>query len=324
MEVSTMGLLVKGTWYNEWYDTKSTNGEFVRQNAQFRHQIGSQQFPAEKDRYHLFVSLACPWAHRTLIFRKLKRLEDIIGVTVVKPEMLENGWELDDTVSTAAGYSESPIPNIKFLYEVYTLAQPDYSGRVTIPVLWDKQTKSIVNNESSEIIRMLNSTFDDFTDVRHDYYPGELRKEIDEVNSFVYDNINNGVYKAGFATTQEAYEKAFCSLFDALKIIEDKLEKQPYLAGEQVTEADWRLFTTLIRFDSVYYGHFKTNLYRIEDMLNLSNYVRDLYQMDDVSKTVNFDHIKTHYYYSHNTINPTRIVPKGPKIDYTRPHNRGR
>lgn len=321
-----MGLLVNGQWQDQWYDTDSHGGEFVRTDAQFRHHItadGSSGFKAESGRYHLFVSLACPWAHRTLIFRKLKKLENVIGVTVVKAEMLDKGWELlpsDD----AAAIDPSPVADIRYLYEVYTTVQADYSGRVTVPVLWDKQNNTIVNNESAEIIRMLNTAFNDFTDVKTDFYPPRLRQTIDDVNALVYDAINNGVYKAGFATSQSAYEKAFTALFKALDKVEQRLGEQRYLTGEQITEADWRLFTTLIRFDSVYYGHFKANLKRIEDYPNLSNYVRELYQTDGVAETVNFNHIKTHYYYSHDTINPTRIVPVGPEIDYTRPHNRDR
>lgn len=319
-----MGLLVNGQWHTDWYDTAASNGEFVRQDSQFRNQIGGEQYPAESGRYHLFVSLACPWAHRTLIFRKLKKLENIIGVTVVKAEMLDQGWEIDDAVSVAAGYDASPLPEISFLHEVYIAMQADYSGRVTVPVLWDKKTNTIVNNESAEIIRMFNSAFTALVDDKNDYYPVNLRKQIDDINGFVYNNINNGVYKAGFATTQQAYEKAFWNLFNALDILEDKLNKQRYLVGRHITEADWRLFTTLIRFDKVYYGHFKTNLKRIEDYPNLSNYLRDMYQQPGVAETVNFDHIKTHYYYSHDVINPTRIVAVGPEIDYTTPHNRHR
>lgn len=321
-----MGLLIEGQWHDQWYDTDSNDGEFVRTDAQFRNWVtaeGSSDFPAESGRYHLFVSLACPWAHRTLIFRKLKQLEDVIGVTVVKPEMLDKGWELlpqDD----AAAMDTSPIANIRYLYEVYTATQSDYSGRVTVPILWDKKTHTIVNNESAEIIRMLNSAFDAFTDVKTDYHPEPLHPRIDEINELVYDNINNGVYKAGFATTQHAYEKAFDALFKALDHVEGTLGQQRYLAGDQMTEADWRLFTTLIRFDSVYFGHFKTNLRRIEDYPNLSNYLRELYQVEGIADTVNFDHIKTHYYYSHDTINPTRVVPVGPELDYNRPHNRDR
>ena len=314
-----MGLLIKGKWHTDWYDTSATDGEFVRQDAQFRRFItpegGSDDFVAEPGRYHLFVSLACPWAHRTLIFRKLKRLETLIGVTLVKPQMLEHGWEI-------AG--DSPIAGIRYLHQVYTTARPDYSGRVTVPVLWDKKTATIVNNESSEIIRMLNSAFNAFTEVQTDYYPPGLRAEIDTINHTVYHTINNGVYKTGFATTQRAYEKAFGELFASLDTLEARLGRQRYLAGEQITEADWRLFTTLIRFDSVYHGHFKTNLRRIEDYPHLANYLRDLYQQPGVAETVDFDHIKTHYYYSHDTINPTRVVPLGPQIDYHSEHNRQR
>ena len=317
-----MGLLVNGKWHNEWYDTASTNGEFVRQDSQFRNHIGSEQFSAEPDRYHLFVSLACPWAHRTLIFRKLKHLENVIGVTVVKPKMLEKGWETDNRTSVEAGYDENPIPDINYLYEVYTTASAEYTGRVTVPILWDKRTGSIVNNESSEIIRMFNSSFNHITGNEIDYYPEDMRDEVDTVNALVYDGINNGVYKAGFATTQEAYEKAFYKLFYSLDLIEDKLSRQRYIAGKILTEADWRLFTTLIRFDAVYYGHFKANKKRIEEYPNISNYLRELYQYAGVSETVNFDHIKTHYYYSHETINPTRIIPIGPELDFYRPHNR--
>lgn len=314
-----MGLLVNGKWRTDWYDTSASGGEFVRHDSPFRRTVtpegGDDGFKAEAGRYHLFVSLACPWAHRTLIFRKLKKLEDAIGVTIVKPKMLDNGWELE---------GESPVPGIRYLYEVYTTAQPDHSGRVTVPVLWDKKTNTIVNNESSEIIRMLNSAFNDFTDISADYYPQALRVEIDIINDIVYDAINNGVYKVGFATTQQAYEKNFRALFGALDSLDARLDRQRYLTGSQITEADWRLFTTLIRFDSVYYGHFKTNLKRIEDYPNLANYLRDLYQQAGVADTVDFHHIKTHYYYSHDTINPTRIVPLGPEIDYDAPHNRDR
>lgn len=320
-----MGLLVNGQWQDQWYDTDSHGGEFVRTDAQFRHWVtadGSSEFKAEPGRYHLFVSLACPWAHRTLIFRKLKRLESILGVTVMKPEMLDKGWEILPA-GDEAFMDASPVANIRYLYEVYIATRPDYSGRVTVPVLWDKKNNTIVNNESAEIIRMLNTAFNEFTDVKTDFYPAALRQKIDNINDVVYDNINNGVYKAGFATSQSAYEKAFEGLFSTLDKVERILGEQRYLAGEQITEADWRLFTTLIRFDSVYYGHFKANRTRIEDYPNLSNYVRELYQFEGVANTVNFRHIKTHYYYSHNTINPTRIVPLGPEINYRRLHNRG-
>lgn len=316
-----MGLLIKGHWHDEWYDTESTGGEFIRTDAQFRHIISSDddaEFKPEAGRYHLFVSLACPWAHRTLIFRKLKKLERVIGVSIVAPEMLDRGWVLSDEGDP------SPVPDINYLYEVYTASQADYSGRVTVPVLWDKQTRTIVSNESSEIIRMLNSAFNDFTEVKTDYYPPVLRAEIDEINAFVYDSINNGVYKTGFASTQAVYEKHFKTLFAALDKLEQRLGGQRYLAGEHITEADWRLFTTLIRFDAVYYGHFKTNLRQIEDYPNLSNYVRDLYQQSGVAETVDFHHIKVHYYYSHDTINPTRVVPLGPETDYSAAHDRER
>ncbi len=311
-----MGLLVNGQWHDEWYDTTSTGGEFIRQDAQFRNWIGEPGFEAEADRYHLFVSLACPWAHRTLIFRKLKKLEQIIGVTIVDPIMLEHGWVF-------SGVSrDNPLEDVDYLNQVYTAVDTNYTGRVTVPVLWDKKRRTIVNNESSEIIRMLNCAFDDLTGEHSDYYPEPLRADIDELNQLIYDNINNGVYRTGFATSQTAYETAFQRLFDTLDVVEQRLGQQRYLMGENITEADWRLFTTLIRFDAVYYGHFKTNLKRIEDYPNLSNYVRELYQTDGIAETVNFDHIKTHYYVSQITINPTQVVPVGPVLDYARPHNR--
>ncbi len=327
-----MGLLVKGQWHDEWYDTDSHGGEFIRSDSQFRHWIQADNsteanedatYPAEAGRYHLFVSLACPWAHRTLILRKLKQLEDVIGVSVVKPEMLNHGWELLP-MNDPAAMDPSPVADIGYLHELYTTQQADYSGRVTVPVLWDKHTQTIVNNESADIIRMLNRSFDAFTPVTQDFYPEPLQEDIDAMNQFVYDSINNGVYKAGFATSQMAYNKAFNQLFDALDELEQRLQEQRYLMGSQPTEADWRLFTTLIRFDSVYYGHFKTNKRRIEDYPSLSNYLRDLYQTPGVADTVNFDHIKTHYYYSHDTINPSRVIPLGPDLDYLRPHNRDR
>ncbi|MFK7956379.1 MAG: glutathione S-transferase family protein [Lysobacterales bacterium] len=315
-----MGLLVKGKWQDRWYDTDSTDGEFVRSDAQFRDTISNDsdaKFPAQAGRYHLFVSLACPWAHRTLIFRALKGLEEVISVSIVAPEMLDQGWVLSDEGGA------HPVKDITHLHQVYTTAQPDFSGRVTVPVLWDKQTQSIVNNESAEIIRILNSAFNEFTPDPSDYYPAALQGEIDKINEYVYDAINNGVYKAGFATTQRAYETHVDKLFTALDNIELRLTNQRYLCGEQITEADWRLFTTLIRFDSVYFGHFKTNLRQIESYPNLSNYVRDLYQRPGVAQTVDFRHIKVHYYYSHDMINPTRVVPAGPMIDYHSAHNRG-
>ncbi|MCA1974306.1 MAG: glutathione S-transferase family protein [Caenispirillum sp.] len=309
-----MGLLVDGKWQDRWYDTKSTGGRFKRQESAFRHRIGSDRFPAEAGRYHLFVSLACPWAHRTLIFRALKGLTDAISVSVVDPLMLENGWEF--------GAAGDPLTGKRYLHEVYTAALPDYTGRVTVPVLWDKQAQTIVNNESAEIIRMLNADFGDVAS-GPDYYPADLRDEIDAVNARVYDTINNGVYKAGFATAQDAYEDAFDALFASLDWVEERLSRQRYLVGDRLTEADWRLFTTLVRFDAVYVGHFKCNLRRIADYPALSGYLRELYQVPGVAGTVDFDHIKRHYYGSHPTINPTGIIPKGPDLDLWRPHGRG-
>lgn len=323
-----MGLLVNGQWQDKWYDTDNNQGEFKREAAQLRNWItadgsagpsGDAGFKAEKDRYHLYVSLACPWAHRTLIFRHLKGLEDYISVSVVSPDMLEHGWTFDkDNHSTG-----DALFNSDFMHQIYTRNKADYSGRVTVPVLWDKKTQRIVSNESAEIIRMFNSAFNALTGNERDFYPQSLRSEIDEVNEFVYHNINNGVYRAGFATTQEAYTEAFDDLFAALDKIEQRLTANRYLVGETLTEADWRLFTTLIRFDSVYVGHFKCNLRTIESYPAISNYLRELYQIEGVSKTVDFYHIKRHYYFSHTMINPTQVVPKGPEIDYARPHNRG-
>lgn len=316
-----MGLLQQGKWVDQWYDTKKSGGKFQRQDSRFRSWLtadgeagpnGEQGFKAEKGRYHLYVSLACPWAHRTLIFRALKGLEDYIDVTVVDATMLENGWELND-----------PLYGFDYLYQLYLKADETYEGRVTVPVLWDKKTETIVSNESAEIIRMFNTAFNHLTGNTHDYYPEELRETIDEVNEKVYATINNGVYRAGFATTQEAYEEAFFALFDALDWLETKLSKQRYLAGDVMTEADWRLFTTLIRFDAVYFGHFKTNKRLLADYDAISNYVRELYQVPGVAGTVNFDHIKTHYYASHLTINPTGVVPVGPEQDFMQAHNRG-
>ena len=323
-----MGLLVNGQWQDKWYDTDNNQGEFKREAAQLRNWVtadgsagesGDAGFKAEKDRYHLYVSLACPWAHRTLIFRHLKGLEDYISVSVVSPDMLEHGWTFDkDNHSTG-----DALFNTDYLHQIYTRNKPDYSGRVTVPVLWDKKSQRIVSNESAEIIRMFNSAFNDLTGNERDFYPASLRTEIDEINDLVYNNINNGVYRAGFATTQEAYEDAYDDLFAALNKIELRLTDNRYLVGDTLTEADWRLFTTLIRFDSVYVGHFKCNLRTIESYPAISNYLRELYQTEGVSKTVDFYHIKRHYYFSHTMINPTQIVPKGPAIDYSRPHNRG-
>ena len=272
---------------------------------------GALGFKAEKGRYHLYVLLACPWAHRTLISRQLNELQDYIDVTVVEPIMLGNGWALDD-----------PLYGFDFLYQLYLKADVNYEGRVTVPVLWDKQMKTIVSNESSEIIRMFDTAFNHLTGNVDDYYPKDLKQEIDTVNARVYETINNGVYRAGFATTQEAYETAFSKLFDSLEWVEDMLSKQRYLVGEQLTEADWRLFTTLIRFDAVYFGHFKTNRQRVADYPAMSAYLRELYQVPGVAETVNFDHIKTHYYASHLTINPTGVIPIGPSQNFLAPHNR--
>ena len=315
-----MGLLQNGQWVDEWYDTKASDGKFVRQDSHFRSWVtkdggagptGSEGFKAEPGRYHLYVSLACPWAHRTLIFRQLKELQDLIDVTVVEPLMLSNGWEL-----------KGDQYGLDYMYQLYLKANPDYEGRVTIPVLWDKQTQTIVSNESADIIRMFNSAFNHLTGNANDYYPAELRAQIDAINDRVYTSINNGVYRAGFATSQQAYADAYHQLFDALDWVEQILSRKRYLVGTTLTEADWRLFTTLIRFDAVYYGHFKTNRQRIADYPALSNYVRELFQLPGVAQTVDFTHIKQHYYGSHATINPTRIVPLGPDQDFTLPHNR--
>ncbi|MFI4938269.1 MAG: glutathione S-transferase family protein [Candidatus Berkiellales bacterium] len=317
-----MGLLINGEWHDQWYEAKKkAKGEFVREESQFRNWItpdgqpgpsGVGGFLAESGRYHLYVSYACPWAHRTLIFRALKGLTDHITLSVVQPEMLERGWEF---IPTHPLYRD-PVNFCRCLYEIYLLADPFHTGRASVPVLWDKKEHTIVNNESSEIIRMFNSAFNAITGNTLDFYPEPLRPEIDKINQFVYDNINNGVYRCGFATSQNAYNKAFDVLFNALDTIEQRLAKQqPYLVGDLITEADWRLFTTLLRFDVVYYGHFKCNLRRIADYRHLSHYLKELYHIPSVAQTVNFEHIKTHYYYSQITINPTQIVPKGPIID---------
>ncbi|MBY6019232.1 glutathione S-transferase family protein [Ferrimonas balearica] len=322
-----MGQLVNGVWHDVWYDTKSNKGEFVREQAQLRHWItadgrpgptGEGGFKAEKGRYHLYVSYACPWAHRTLIFLALKGLQDYIDVSVVSPDMLDKGWTFDK----ASGSSGDKLHGFDYHYQVYTANQPDYSGRVTVPVLWDTHTRRIVNNESSEIIRMLNSAFDHLTGNTDDYWPEALRDEIEAVNQEVYDNVNNGVYRAGFATTQDAYEAAYDRLFAALDRLEARLATRRYLLGSRITEADWRLFTTLVRFDAVYFGHFKCNRQLLASFPNLSGYVRELYQWPGIANTVNMDHIKRHYYYSHDMINPTRVVPKGPEQDFLAPHGR--
>ena len=322
-----MGLLVDGQWQDKWYDTASSGGRFEREDAGFRNWVtvdgsagpsGHSGFKAEANRYHLYVSLACPWANRTTIFRKLKGLEDLISMSVVHPFMGDKGWTFAEGQCVIA----DPINHADYLYEIYTAANPDYMGRVTVPILWDKKTNTIVSNESSEIIRMFNSAFDEVGAVAGDFLPADSLVEIDEINAFVYDAINNGVYKAGFATTQDAYEKAVTILFDALDTLEARLADQRYLIGDKLTEADWRLFTTLVRFDAVYVGHFKCNIRRVIDYPNLWGYLRDLYQVPGVKDTVNIEHIKAHYYTSHATINPTAIVPVGPVIDFDEPHER--
>ncbi len=322
-----MGLLVDGEWRDQWYDTKATGGRFKRDISRFRNWVtadgragpsGASGFQAEAGRYHLYVSYACPWAHRTLIFRKIKGLEDMISVSVVHWYMAENGW----TFADGDGVVPDPIHDADYMYQVYQAADSSYTGRVTVPVLWDKTKNTIVSNESADIIRMFNSAFDGIGATEGDYYPEPLREEIDDVNARVYDTVNNGVYKAGFATTQEAYEEAVEPLFESLEWLDGRLSARRYLAGDRITEADWRLFTTLVRFDPVYVGHFKCNRRRIVDFENLWPYVRDLYQVPGVADTVHMDHIKSHYYASHDTINPTRIVPVGPEIDYSEAHGR--
>lgn len=322
-----MGLLVKGQWVDQWYDTDANDGEFARSESQFRNWVtkdgsagptGDAGFKAAAGRYHLYVSLACPWAHRVLILRRLKGLESMISVSVVNPLMAEHGWTFDE----APGVISDPITNARYMYQIYTATDPNYSGRVTIPVLWDKQQHCIVNNESAELIRMLNSAFDDIGARPGDYYPHALRGDIDKFNAKIYPNVNNGVYKAGFATTQRAYEQAVMPLFATLDELDQHLSHHRYLAGEQITEADWRLFTTLIRFDTVYYSHFKCNIKRITDYPNLSGYLRELYQWPGIKDTINMAHIKQHYYRSHLNINPIGIVPVGPDLDLERPHGR--
>ncbi len=324
-----MGLLVEGVWKDQGYDTDTTGGRFVRTETRFRNWVtpdgspgpsGDGGYAAAAGRYHLYVCLACPWAHRTLIFRALKKLESVISVSFVEPLMLADGWTFGPSGSATA----DSVNGTMKLSEVYLLADPKFTGRVTVPVLWDRERRTIVNNESAEIIRMLNAAFDAFTTDRADYYPAALRPAIDDVNRTVYENVNNGVYRAGFATTQAAYEEAFGALFRTLDDLEMRLSRQRYLVGDRQTEADWRLFTTLVRFDAVYFGHFKCNLRRIIDYPNLSNYLRDLFQTPGVAATVNLDHIKRHYYGSHRQINPTGIVPLGPALDFTAAHDRGR
>jgi putative glutathione S-transferase len=322
-----MGLLVDGAWQEDVSRTK--DGRFIRPSSSFRNLVtadgsagpsGKDGFPAEAGRYHLYIALACPWAHRTLIFRKLKKLDHLISVSNAEPLYGNTGWEF----GTARGGTLDAVNGKATLAEIYLLADPHYTGRVSVPVLWDKKRRTIVNNESSEIIRMLNSAFDAFTDMHTDYYPAGLRAEIDSINEIVYPNVNNGVYRAGFSTSQEAYEEAARAIFATFDHLEERLSRQRYLVGRQITEADWRLFTTLIRFDTVYYSHFKCNLRRVADYQNLWNYLRDLYQVPGIAETVSIDHIKRHYYGSQRQVNPTGIVPIGPLIDFTALHDRGR
>jgi putative glutathione S-transferase len=322
-----MGFLADGIWQD--VDMRTHGGQFIRKPTAFHNYItpdgspgpaGTGGFAAEPGRYHLYVSLACPWAHRTLIFRALKKLEDAISVSITVPLFGKKGWEFGNE----PGATLDTVNGQPTVADIYVLGDPQYSGRASVPVLWDKKQGVVVNNESSEIIRMLNSAFNAFTDVRTDYYPAALRPEIDKINDLVYSTVNNGVYRSGFATTQAAYEEAAHAVFATLDQLEERLSRQRYLVGSQITEADWRLFTTLIRFDAVYYSHFKCNVRRIIDYPNLSNYLRELYQVPGVAETVNLDHIKRHYYGSHRNVNPTGIVPIGPQLDFSTPHDRGR
>jgi len=323
-----MGLLVNGEWKDQWYDTASTGGAFKRTTAAFRNWItpdgsagpsGTDGFPAVSGRYHLYVSYACPWAHRTLIFRALKGLEPHISVSVVHPDMLGDGWTFETDKDGATGDTLYGLP---FARDIYTKADPGISGRGTVPILWDTETETIVSNESSEIIRMFNSAFDGLTGNTLDFWPAPMRDAIEEVNTRIYSTVNNGVYKCGFATTQAAYDAAVDPLFSTLDWLEERLGTQRYLMGSALTEADWRLFTTLVRFDPVYHLHFKCNRARIIDYPNLWAYTRELYQMDGIAPTVNFAHIVRHYHYSHETINPHRIIPTNPKLDWMAPHGR--
>lgn len=325
-----MSLMINGELREGWFDSEQEDGEFVRRESQFRSWVtpdgspgpgGEGGFRAEPGRYHLYVSYACPWAHRTLILRRLKRLDEVISVDVVHPHMGEPGWYFD---ASFPGATADTVNGCDYMHELYRLAQPDYTGIVTVPVLWDRERRTIVNNESAEIIRMLNSAFDAWGDAQVDMYPPALREEIDAINAFVYEHINNGVYRTGFATSQAAYDRAFDALFSALDEIEARLSRQRYLVGGRLTEADWRLFTTLVRFDAVYVGHFKCNRNRIADFPSLSNYLRELYQYPGIAQTVNLEHIKAHYYWSHPWLNPSRIVPGGPRLDLEAAHDRGR
>lgn len=308
-----MGLLKEGKWVDRWY--QSDDGRFHRQESRFRQQIGDEDFPAETDRYHLYVAAACPWAHRTLIFRRLKGLESHIGLSIVTPLMLENGWQFDRQHA-------DQLYQHQFLYQLYLRAASDYEGRVTVPVLWDKKQQTIVNNESAEIIRIFNSAFDELTGNQLDFYPAALRDEIDQLNDRIYDQVNNGVYRAGFATSQEAYEEAVYPLFETLDWLDQLLGGRRYLTGSKITEADWRLFTTLVRFDAVYYSHFKCNLKRISDYHNLSGYLRELYQLPGIAATFDLMATKKHYFGSHKSLNPSGIIPAGPTLDFGQAHER--
>ncbi|WP_299566382.1 glutathione S-transferase family protein [uncultured Sulfitobacter sp.] len=324
-----MGMLIDGEWHDKGYDTEKSDGKFERDDAKFRNWItadgsagpsGDAGFKAEAGRYHLYISHACPWAHRTMVFRTLKGLTDLIDVSVVHPDMLGEGWTFDTDFEGATGDRLFGLP---FARDLYTRALPDFTGRVTVPILWDKERGTIVSNESSEIIRMFNTAFDGITGNTDDFYPAELHKEIEAVNARIYDTVNNGVYKAGFATTQKAYDDAVGPLFDSLDWIEGILGDNRYLTGDRITEADWRLFTTLLRFDLVYHQHFKCNRRRIIDYPNIWAFTRELYQWDGIADIVDFDHIVRHYHYSHETINPHRIIPINPQIDWMAPHDRG-
>lgn len=307
-----MGLLVDGVWHDEWYNTEDNDGKFIREDAQFRDWISKDgKFQPEAGRYHLYVCLACPWASRCLMMRKLKGLEEIISLSVVNPVMLEHGWTFED----GPGVIADPIIDADYMHEIYTHVDPTYSGRVTVPVLYDKKTDTIVNNESSDIIRMMNTAFDEIGATPGDYYPADLRDEIDDINDYVYDHVNNGVYKAGFATEQQVYEKEAQNVDDALAKLNDRLEHQDYLVGDQLTEADIRLFTTLIRFEHVYFGHFKCNLHHLTEYPHLWEYTKRIYNYENLADTVDFEHIQTHYYKSHTMINPNQIIPAGPDLD---------
>ncbi|KHE00638.1 glutathionyl-hydroquinone reductase YqjG [Pantoea stewartii] len=324
-----MGQLIDGVWHDTWYDTKSTGGRFKRSESAWRSWVtpdgsagpsGNAGFAAERDRYHLYVSLACPWAHRTLLMRQLKGLENMIDVSVVHPLMLENGWTFDDSFPAATG---DKLHQNEFLYQLYLHADKDYTGRVTVPVLWDKQQNTIVSNESADIIRMFNSAFDGVGARAGDYYPPALRDKIDDLNGWIYGTVNNGVYKAGFATSQAAYDEAVTALFQSLSRLEQILGQHRYLTGDTLTEADLRLWTTLVRFDPVYVTHFKCDRHRISDYLNLSGFLRDIYQMPGIAETVNLAHIRHHYYCSHKTINPHGVISVGPAFNWDEPHGRG-